>query len=129
MLFVPALDASDALAARWLAKLAALRGLRCEVASSHELVSELVLRIADEQPDVVCISGLSARSLANARLLCKRLVAAGSDRELVVGLWAAPSHEFGERSQVGDVRTRWIATTAELQAALDGARARWSGAV
>jgi predicted PurR-regulated permease PerM len=36
VLFVPALDESDALAARWLAKLAAQRGLRFEVASPHE---------------------------------------------------------------------------------------------
>jgi len=127
VLFVPALDENDALAARWLAKLATTRGLRCEVASSHELVSELVTRIAEEQPDVVCISALSARALAHTRLLCKRLAAAGEDRELIVGLWAAPPHELGERpSQDTGLHTRWIATAVELLAALEGARARRS---
>jgi predicted PurR-regulated permease PerM/methylmalonyl-CoA mutase cobalamin-binding subunit len=127
-LFVPALDESDALAARWLAKLATTHGLRCEVASPHELVSELAARIAQERPDVVCISTLGARSFAHARHLCKRLAAAGNDRELVVGLWAAPPHEFGEWSQAAGARTHWIATAAELQTALESVRARWSRA-
>ena len=128
VLFVPALDESDALAARWLAKLAALRGLRCEVASPHELVSEIAARIAQERPDVVCISTLSARSFAHARHLCKRLAATGNERELVVGLWAAPPHEFGERPQPAGMGTLWIATAAELQEALESARARWRAA-
>jgi predicted PurR-regulated permease PerM len=128
VLFVPALDESDALAARWLAKLADRRGLRCEVASPHELVSELVTRIAEERPDVVCISALTASALAHARHLCKRLTAAGHDRELVVGLWAASPHELGERPQDAGARTLWISTAAELQAALESVRARWSGA-
>jgi len=128
VLFVPALDESDALAARWLAKLAATRGLRCEVASPHELVSELVTRIAQERPDVVCISALSVRAFAHARHLSKRLAAAGNDRELVMGLWAAPPHELGERPQAAGARTLWITTAAELQAALESVRARWSGA-
>ncbi len=128
VLFVPALDENDALAARWLAKLAARRGLRCEVASSHELVSELVARIAEERPDVVCISALSLGALAHARHLCKRMTAAGNDRDLVVGLWAAPPHELAERPRDAGVRTLWISTAEELQAALESVRARWGGA-
>jgi predicted PurR-regulated permease PerM len=128
VLFVPALDASDALAARWLAKLAATRGLRCQVSSSHQLVSELVTHIAAEQPDIVCISALSVRAFANARHICKRLAAAGNVREVVVGLWAAPPHELAERPPDAGARTLWITTAVELQAALESIRARWSGA-
>jgi hypothetical protein len=130
VLFVPALDENDALAARWLAKLSAMRGLRCEVASSSELVSELVKRIAERTPDVVCISALTPRALARARHLCKRLAvaAAESDHELVVGLWAAPPHELAERPEDAGPRTLWIATASELQAALENARARWRAA-
>jgi predicted PurR-regulated permease PerM len=128
VLFAPALDENDALAARWLAKLTALCGLRSEVASSSELVSELVKRIADEGPDVVCISALTPRALAHARHLCKRLAASGHPRELVVGLWAAPPHELAERPQDAAPRTLWIATAAELQAALENVRARWRAA-
>lgn len=127
VLFVPALDESDALASRWLARLASTRGLRCEVASTHELVSELVARIAEERPHVVCISALSVRARAHARHLCKRLAAAENACELVVGLWAAPTHEFGEVPQAAGTRTHWIATAAELQAALERARVRWGG--
>jgi predicted PurR-regulated permease PerM len=124
VLFVPALDDSDALAGRWLAGLAARRGLRCEVASSDELVSEIVRRIAEQRPAVVCISALSVPSLAHARHLCKRLAAAHSESELVVGLWAAAPHEFAERPPDAGSRTLWVATTVELLAALDQARAR-----
>jgi predicted PurR-regulated permease PerM len=126
VLFVPALDENDALAARWLAKLAALRGLRCEVASSSELVSEVVERIAEKKPDVVCISCLTWRSLAHARHLYKRLAAAAEgDHELVIGLWAAPPHELAERPQDAGPRTLWLRTAGELQATLENARARW----
>lgn len=128
VLFVPVLDENDALASRWLARLAATHGLRCEVASTHELVSELVARVAKEQPDVVCISALGVRARAQARHLCKRLTAAGHACELVVGLWAAPAHELGEVPQGVGTRTRWISTAAELQTVLESARGRWLGA-
>jgi hypothetical protein len=128
VLFVPALDASDALAARWLAKLAATRGLSCEISSSHRLVSDLVKHISVEKPDIVCISALTVRAFANARHICKRLAAAGTDREVVVGLWAAPPHELAEWPPDAGARTRWITTAVELQAVLEGVRARSSRA-
>jgi predicted PurR-regulated permease PerM len=126
VLFVPAHDECDAIAARWLARLSARHGLRCEVASEHELVSELVTRIASERPDVVCISALTLRALSHARHLCKRLATAGNSRKLVVGLWAAPPHELAERPLDAGPLTLWIATAAELLAALESTRARWS---
>ena len=126
VLFVPALDENDALAARWFAKLAAVGGLRSEVASSSELVSEVVKRIAEKSPAVVCISALTPRSLAHARHLCKRLGAGDNEaRQLVVGLWAAPAHELAQRSQDMGPCTLWIATARELRAELENARARW----
>jgi hypothetical protein len=126
ILFVPALDENDALAARWLAKLALLRGLRCEVASSSELVSEIVKGITEKKPDLVCISALTRRSLTHARHLYKRLAAATeSDHELAVGRWAAPPHELAERPQDAGPRTLWLCTASELQATLENARARW----
>jgi hypothetical protein len=63
-------------------------------------------------------------SLAHARHLCKRLAAAHCECELVVGLWAAAPHEFADRPQDTGPRTLWVATTVELLAALDQARAR-----
>jgi predicted PurR-regulated permease PerM len=127
VLFVPALDENDALAARWLAKLAGLRGLRCEVASSSELVSEVVKRVAEKTPDVICISALTPRSRAHARHLCKRMAAAAENpRELLMGLWAAPEHERAERPEEAGSGAVWIATAAELLAALENARARWA---
>jgi hypothetical protein len=126
VLFVPAFDDNDGLAARWLARLASQRGLRCEVASSSELVSEVVKRVAEKAPDVICISALTPRSRAHARHLCKRMAAAETPRELLIGLWAAPEHERAERPEDAGSGAAWIATAAELFAALENARARWA---
>jgi hypothetical protein len=126
VLFAPAFDENDALAARWLARLAAQRGLRCEVSSSSELVSEVVARIAEKAPEVVCISALTPRSLADARHLCKRMGAAENPPELLVGQWAAPAHELAEWPEDARPCAARVSTAAELFAALENARARWA---
>jgi predicted PurR-regulated permease PerM len=123
--FVPALDENEAVAARWLCKLTALRGIPCEVASSSQLVSEVVTQIAEKTPEVVCISALTPRSLAHAQHLRKRMAAAECPGELLIGMWAAPKHELADRPDDAKPRANWIATSAELLEALENARARW----
>jgi predicted PurR-regulated permease PerM len=124
VLFVPALDETEQLAGRWLARVVGARGVPSEVASTHELTSELVDR-AEAEADLVCISALTPRAVAHARHVCKRLRAASSDCEVVMGLWAAPPHESGDRSRTdGAPRVRWVTRAEELTAAVESARAR-----
>jgi len=116
VLFVPALDETEALAGRWLARIARARGLQAEAVSTYVLSSEVADRAAAEA-DLVCISALTPRSIAQARRLWKRILAREA-AEIWVGLWAAPPHERG------DATTRWIFTAEALRVALDNSRAR-----
>jgi len=121
VLFVPALDETDALAGRWLARISAARGIEASFASPLALASELVDQAAAESPAAVCVSALTQRGIAQARNVCKRLALAKIDCDRIVGAWAAPPHErpapFDECSAV-------IATAQELDAILQSARAR-----
>jgi predicted PurR-regulated permease PerM len=121
VLFVPALDESDALAGRWLARTQRAQGIDASFASPHSLASELVEQIAAEAPAVVCVSALTPRGTAQARHLCKRLARANVDGERVIGVWAAPGYV---RPAPSEDFTAAVATARELSAVLQSARAR-----
>jgi predicted PurR-regulated permease PerM len=121
VLFVPALDETDALAGRWLARLSAARGIEASFASPLALASELVDQAAAESPAAVCISALTPRAIAQARNLCKRLALAKVDCGRIVGCWAAPPHE---RLALSDECAVALSTARELDATLQSARAR-----
>lgn len=121
VLMAPALDETDALASRWLARVCTSRGASATLASSHALVSEVALQAKKEEPDVICIGALTPRAALHARLLCKRLDVADAGADVVVGFWAAPLQQAGNRS---DPRVAPIATVAELLARLQSRRLR-----
>ena len=127
VLFVAALDDNDALAGRWLARLCEACGAQAAFASPDSLASEIVARVQTEAPDAICISALTPRAAAHARLLYKRLEAALAGRDVLVGLWAAPSHELGDRAPNAIDRSVRIASAAELIAALRSLRVRMGG--
>jgi hypothetical protein len=122
-IFVPALDACDAAAARWLLKLMAFRGASAELVSERALVSETVERVASESPDLVCISALTRASVPHARLLCARLVALDDPPTVAAGVWAAPEHELPRASTTGRSCT-WITRADQLSALANSLRAR-----
>ncbi len=128
VLFVPALDENDAAAGRWLARVCEAGGAETAFGSPHSLVGEVVERIKAAAPDAICISALSPRAAAHARLLCKRLEGAFADRGVLVGLWAAPPHELGDRAPEPAERVR-IGTARELVGALRSVRSRIGGRV
>jgi predicted PurR-regulated permease PerM len=127
VLFVAALDDNDALAGRWLARLCEACGAQAAFASPDSLASEIVARVQTEAPDAICISALTPRAAAHARLLYKRLEAALAGRDVLVGLWAAPVHELGDRAPNAIDRSTRIASAAELIAALRSLRVRMGG--
>ena len=126
VLFVPALDENDALAGRWLARICEARGANAAFASPDSLASEVVARVRADAPDAVCISALTPRSAAHARLLCKRLEAVVSG-SVLVGLWSAPLHELGAHAAKAGERSVRITTAAELIAALRSLSVRMGG--
>ncbi|MCX5737399.1 MAG: hypothetical protein NTZ61_02690, partial [Proteobacteria bacterium] len=129
VLFVPALDDNDALAGRWLARVCEACGAQAAFASPDSLASEIVARVQADAPDAICISALTPRAAAHARLLYKRLEAAIADRDVLVGLWAAPLHELGDRAPNATARSVRIASAEELIAALRSLRVRMGGSV
>ncbi len=129
VLFVPALDDNDALAGRWLARVCEANGAQAAHASPDSLASEVVERVQAEMPDAICISALTPRSGAHARLLQKRLEAALAGRDVLIGLWAAPLHELGDRSPSASERSVRIASAEELIGALRSLRVRMGGGV
>jgi len=123
VLWVAAKDATDELAARWLARTLEGCGVHSTIASSHTLATENVDRVDAEVPDVVCISALSADSKALARHLCKRLAVGNRSREILIGLWAAPA--IGDESSAdGGARIVWITQASALRTELGGLAAR-----
>lgn len=118
VLLVPAQSESDALASRWIGRVLAERGTSAEQASPHALASEIVQRVGEEAPDLVCISALTPVAAARARLLCKRLPPGPT---LIVGLWGAPRHEIEGHSAAAGT---WIGTAAELERAVHSLRTR-----
>lgn len=127
VLFVPALDDNDALAGRWLARVCGASGAQPAFASPDSLASDVVERVQADAPDAICISALTPRAAAHARLLHKRLEAALAGRDVLVGLWAAPLHERGDRTPNAIDRSVRITTAAELIAALRSLRVRMGG--
>lgn len=122
-LFVPALDACDATAGRWLLTLLALRGASAELVSERALVSETLERVATDTPDLVCVSALTRASVPHARLLCARLVSLDASPTIAVGCWAAPEHEIPRGSGTGKPCT-WITRSEQLCALANSLRAR-----
>jgi predicted PurR-regulated permease PerM len=129
VLFVPALDENDALAGRWLARVCEAHGAHAVFASPDSLASEVVTRVSADVPDAICISALTPRSAAHARLLCKRLEAGVADCDVLVGLWSAPLHELGAHAAKAGERSVRIATATELITALRSLRVRKGGSV
>src|SRR5262249_53703971 len=121
VLFAPALDETDALAGRWLARIGAARGVEATFASPLALASELVDQAAAESPAAVCVSALTPRGVAQARNLCKRLALAKVDCDRIVGCWAAPLHE--QPAPLAEC-TAVVATARALDAILQSVRAR-----
>jgi predicted PurR-regulated permease PerM len=120
--FAPALDETDALASRWIARLCEGHGAAASVASPHALASEIAEDVEKQAPHVVCVSALSPRAAAHARLVCKRIERTQGAADVRVGCWAAPPHECDARPLPAGAIA--ITSVAELLAALQSHRAR-----
>jgi predicted PurR-regulated permease PerM len=101
----PARDAEDELALCMLQQLLSPARCRMEVLSADILSGELVLRVEQEQPAIVCIGALAPGGQSQARYLCKRLRAHFPDLKILIGRWGVT--EDAER-----LRTRLLAAGA-----------------
>jgi len=116
VVLVPALDAADEQACRWLAAELAARGFESVRASRDALVSERAEQAVAAQAEMVCISALTPAGETRARQLVKRLRRTGKAPELVLCAWAAaPRDASGAASDEGALR---VSRASELFAAL-----------
>jgi predicted PurR-regulated permease PerM len=106
----PARDETDALALVMLRQLLDRARWEMHIASSHQLVSEVLALVEEQAPAVVCIGAVPAGGLAShTRHLCKRLRARFPHLRIVVGRW-------GLKGPTDDVRELVLAAGADLVA-------------
>jgi predicted PurR-regulated permease PerM len=87
LLGCPAEDAVDDAALQLLAGALDERHWQAEIMQPNLLTAELIPRIEQVDPDVLCIVALPPGGLAHARYLCKRLRQRLPDLKIIVGRW------------------------------------------
>ncbi|MEO6709459.1 MAG: AI-2E family transporter, partial [Planctomycetota bacterium] len=129
ILCVVARDAFDAVGCRLLTAELERRGCRVSKPGEAELFAETLARIRAEPPRVVCISSVAPTHFLQVRALCKRLLQASPEVQIVLGLWGEDlEHAELEQRLPASARIRIVtslATAADQAAAL----AEVSGAV
>lgn len=100
LLGCPAEDALDEAALQLLAGALDERHWDVDVSPANLLSAELVARVEQAEPDVLCIVALPPGGLAHARYLCKRLRKRFPDLKIIVGRWglADDSVESNQRA-------------------------------
>jgi AI-2E family transporter len=83
----PAHDAEDRIALEMLQQVLEPARWSLEVIDPATLASELLDRVADREPAVVCIAATPPGGLAHTRYLCKRLRSRFPDLKILVGRW------------------------------------------
>ncbi|MBI4522321.1 MAG: AI-2E family transporter [Deltaproteobacteria bacterium] len=106
----PAHDSADEVG---LMMLRQLLGSTCEmeVISVETLASEVISRVEDGRPPVVCIVALPPGGLAQARYLCKRLRALSLPLKIIVGRWGLRAHSEESSSALRSAGADQLGTT------------------
>jgi hypothetical protein len=89
VLRLPAADHADEVAAELFVKLIEVQGLEASAASISALKSEMLDRVEEAQPNMVCISATPPAAVIHARYLCKKLHARFPHIPIVAALWDA----------------------------------------
>jgi predicted PurR-regulated permease PerM len=102
----PGRDEADELALKMLAELVRLSGYTLEIISSTKLSAEVLEKLQQANPTVVCIGSLPPGGLSQARYLCKRIRQQAPDVKIVVGRW-------GEKEQTERMEARLCGAGAD----------------
>jgi len=117
----PARDEADRLALEMLAQSLDPAQWTVEVLPETMPVGELVGRVTEQTPAVVCIGSLPPGGLARTRYLCKRLRGRLPHAKVVVGRWGQTGNLESTHEQLRELGVDRIVTTlTETQAALNG---------
>jgi predicted PurR-regulated permease PerM len=111
LLACPANGEADRLALVMLRRMLDPTKWDVEILPVGTLASELVARVAELRPGMVCIGTVPPGSMARARYLCKRLLARYNDIKLVVGLWGLKRGIHENRERLRQVGVHFVAST------------------
>jgi predicted PurR-regulated permease PerM len=111
ILACPARDEADRLALEMLRQLLDPAKWAVEVAAVETLTADLVARVAEQAPALVCIGALPPGGLAHARYLCKKLRARFPEVKINAGRWGLTGGVEANREQLHDAGADLTATT------------------
>jgi len=89
----PAQDEADELALLMFRQLLDSTRYEVEIMSDAMLTAEVVARIGEKSPAMICIAALTPGGLAQTRYLCKRLRARFPNVKIAVGRWGMGSED------------------------------------
>lgn len=92
----PAHGEADEVALLMLRQLLVSKNCSVEVLSSAALAAEVIARVREENPALVCIAAVAPDGLDQVRYLSKRLSASFPDLKLVIGRWGLGEFEQNE---------------------------------
>ncbi len=107
----PATDETDALGLEMLRQLLNPARWELKVVAVQTLTSEIMIRIAQDPPAIVCIAALPPGGMAHARYLCKRLRSASPDVQIIVGRWGRQRNDKVECERLEQAGATFVTTT------------------
>jgi len=90
----PAHGEADEIALMMLRQLLATKNCSIEILSAAGLASEMIARVREDGPDLICLASVAPGGSAQVRYLAKRLHAIFPDLRIVIGRWGL--REFDE---------------------------------
>jgi predicted PurR-regulated permease PerM len=107
----PAKDDTDCIGLEMLRQLLDPTHWDLEVTAVETLTSELMARIADDPPAVLCIASLPPGGISHARYLCKRLRVASPEIQIIVGRWGLRRNSKIDRERLEQAGASFVTTT------------------
>ncbi|MEK6259967.1 MAG: AI-2E family transporter [Planctomycetota bacterium] len=111
LLACPAGDDTDRVGLEMLQQLLDPARWEIEVTAPETLTSEIVARVAEDPPDMICIASLPPGGLAQARYLCKRLKSSAPEIPIVVGRWCQTRNSKLDRERLEQAGATFVTTT------------------
>ena len=107
----PATDDTDCVGLEMLRQLLDPAHWELEVTAVETLTSELVARIVENPPAIVCIASLPPGGMSHARYLCKRLRDAAPEMPIIVGRWGQQRNSKLDRERLELAGASFVTTT------------------
>ena len=107
----PATDDTDCVGLEMLRQLLDPTHWDLQVTAMETLTSELMARIAEDPPAVICIASLPPGGMSHARYLCKRLRAASPEVQIIVGRWGQQRNSKIDRERLEQAGASFVTTT------------------